>query len=252
MRTHNPILRSVFGMALCSVSLFIAPGSRAAAAESAQAAPANTDDKIYYCPEGIESYLPGDYYACRAKYHFQRNHAGQAIDMLQEAAYWANKDAAYALGLLYFNGDASGIPVNRPLGLAWLQLSAERKNPQFVREYAIARAHCTPDEIRQATTLWNSLKPKYGDQVAGVRAMRRFNHNIQDMDMAANSGGITYIRGFSPVPEPAFVVDNWLRDRAAKVFDGLQGTVTVGALQPIFLGAVKGTPPATTSSQTTP
>lgn len=197
-------------------------------------APASTepaDGKIYGCIEGLEQILPGDYYACRAKYHFQREHYLRAISMLEESAYWANKAAQYTLGVIYFNGDTHGIPANRPLGIAWLALAAERKNPVYARTYAIARAQSTPEEIQAATGLWLKMRRKYGDSTAGVRALRRFNHEIVPLEEAANDGGIVYLSGYSPLPETAPSVVNDLHALADKDFDGLIGTVTVGALQ---------------------
>lgn len=189
------------------------------------------DGKIYGCIEGMEQILPGEYYACRAKYHFQREHYRSAVDSLEESAYWANKDAQYSLGLMYFNGDTPDIPANRPLGIAWLALAAERKNPAYMQMYAIARAQSSPEEIKTAGQLWQKMRLKYGDKVAGLRALRRFNHEIKPLEDAANSGGILYLNGYSPYPETASAIVNNLHAQADKVFDGLVGTVTVGSLQ---------------------
>jgi len=195
-------------------------------------APAKPDDgKIYSCIAGMEQILPGEYYACRAKYHFQREHYRSTVDSLEEAAYWANKDAQYTLGLMYFDGDTPDIPANRPLGIAWLALAAERKNPAYVQMYARARAQSTPAEIKAAGELWQKMRPKYGDKVAGLRALRRFNHEIKPLEDAANSGGILYLNGYSPYPESASAIVNDLHAQADKTFDGLVGTVTVGSLQ---------------------
>ncbi len=209
------------------------PAASASEPQTAQA-PAPTepaDGKIYFCIEGLERILPGDYYACRAKYHFQREHYWRAISMLEESAYWANKTAQYTLGVIYFNGDTHGIPANRPLGIAWLALAAERKDPLYARAYVVARAHSTPEEIQAATGLWLKMRQKYGDSIAGLRALRRFNHEIVPLEEAANSGGLSYLSGYSPLPENAPSVVNDLHARADRDFDGLVGTVTVGALQ---------------------
>jgi TPR repeat protein len=220
-------------IAVLACGLLLATAT-AVAAQSDPAPPADPGDvaKIYNCVEGLESILPGDYYACRALYHIQREHYSQAVDMLEEAAHWANKNAQYMLGLMYFKGDTGTIAANRPLGLAWLALAAERKNPDFQLTYAEARARSSNAEIQQASKLYLKMKLEYGDKIAGTRAMRRYNHNIEPLDEAARGGGSAYISGYSPFPERAETVVNDLHSQAEKDFAGLQGVVTVGALQP--------------------
>jgi hypothetical protein len=189
------------------------------------------DDKDIYCPTALEPILPGDYYACEARSAYGHENYRKMADLLEEAAYWANKDAQYTLGLTYFNGDMPDVPQDRPLGLAWLALAAERKKDQYVLAYAQARVKATPAELREAQTLWRKMKLKYGDSVAANRAIERFNHNIQDIDDAAREGGVVYLRGFSPYEQSAFSIANKLHDEATKDFEDVHGTVTVGKPQ---------------------
>jgi hypothetical protein len=205
------------------------PAAFAQSPAAPQAVPA--DEKIDNCNRGLEQILPGDYYACQARYYFQNEHNLHGASELQEAAYWASKDAQYALGLMYFNGDMKDIPANRPLALAWLALAAERNDPDRRQAYAIARAKSSNEEIQASEKLLQKMKPKYGDKVAGLRAMRRFNHEIAPLEDAANTGGIVYLRGYSPFPEEANAVVAQLHAEADKAFQGLIGTVTVGPLQ---------------------
>ncbi len=200
-----------------------------ASASSAAAAPA--DARIYGCSEGFANILPGEYYACRAKYHFQRKHYRQAVEMLKDAAYWANKDAQYSLGLIYFNGDMPDFPTNRPLALAWLALAAERKKSEYVQAYDTVHQQSSAAELEAGGVLWQKMNREYGDKVAGLRALRRFNHEIQPLEDASNFGGIVYLNGYSPYPETAGKVVNDLHSIADRDFDGLVGTVTVGSLQ---------------------
>lgn len=188
--------------------------------------------KIINCIDGLERILPADYYGCRALYHLQREHWSSYRESLRDAAYWANKNAQYLLGIAFFNGDVGDIPANRPLGLAWLALAAERKNPDYVTAYAGAVARSSPAEKQQASKIYLKLKKDYSDKVAGTRAVQRFNHEIQPMQDAAQSGGFAYISGFGPFPEQATTVVKRLHDQAEKDFEGLMGTVTVGAIDP--------------------
>jgi hypothetical protein len=186
------------------------------------------DDKDIYCPTALEPILPGDYYACEARSAYGHEDYRKMADMLEEAAYWANKDAQYTLGLAYANGDIPEIPQDKALGLAWLALAAERKNNQYVLAYAQARVNASPAELRQAQTLWKKMRLKYGDNVAAKRAIERFNHNIQQIDDAARENGIVYLHGFSPYAESAFTIANKLHDQATTDFENVNGTVVVG------------------------
>jgi hypothetical protein len=211
---------------IATTSIAAADDGPASASSSATA-----EAKIYGCAEGFANILPGEYYACRAKYHFQRKHYGEAVEMLKDAAHWANKDAQYTLGLIYFNGDTPDVPTNRPLALAWFALAAERKSStDYVQTYAVARQQSSPQDIQTAGELWRKMKLEYGDKVAGLRAIRQFNRSIRSLDEAANYGGPVWLNGFSPYPEQAFTVVNRLHTIADHEFDGLEGTVTVGSL----------------------
>jgi hypothetical protein len=205
------------------------------------------DDKDIACPTALEPILPGDYYACEARAAYGQQSYRKMVDMLKESAYWANKDAQYSLGLAYFNGDMPQVPQDRPLGLAWLALAAERgKDAPYRLAYASARAQASAAEIKQATTLWEEMRSRYGDSVAVSRAVTRFNHAIQSIDDAARENGIVYLYGYSPYPESAFAIANKLHDQASADFENLHGTVLVG--KPEWL---QGQPASAASASTT-
>ena len=201
----------------------------AAAAEAPAAAPADT--RIYNCVEGLMSLLPGDYYACRARYYFERDDTMLGVSMLESASYWAKKDAQYVLGLIYFNGDTQGYVANRPVALAWLGLAAERKDPTYVRTFLAAQAQSTPADVEQANLLRQKMTLKYGDKVAGKRALQRFEHGMQSLEQTANAGGSIYLSGYSAYPENAMSVVADMHKRADTDFQGLIGTVTVGEIE---------------------
>ena len=251
MARSAPILLVCASAAIAAVLASPAAAAYQASTPAAQAAPSSSPatassspdlhqqamdftggQKIINCIDGLERILPADYYGCRALYHLQREHWSSYRESLRDAAYWANKNAQYLLGIAFFNGDVGDIPVNRPLGLAWLALAAERKNPDYVTAYAGAVARSSPAEKQQASKIYLKLKKDYSDKVAGTRAVQRFNHEIQPMQDAAQSGGFAYISGFGPFPEQATTVVKRLHDQAEKDFDGLIGTVTVGAIDP--------------------
>jgi hypothetical protein len=230
------VKRSIGILGIFAIGLFFAaaaPGQTShTASESGSATPdvlqADVQDKDIYCPDAIETFLPGDYYACKARAFSGRGKYRQMMLMLEESASWANKDAQYVLGLAYFNGDMPDVPQNRPLGLAWLALAEERKNPQYQLAYAAAHAKATPEEIHKASMLWQQMRTKYGDSVAAPRAVRRFNHAIAPIDESAFVGGTVYLHGYSFYPESAFSVANRLHDEASADFDDWHGQVVVG------------------------
>jgi TPR repeat protein len=227
--------------------------SPAAASSSAKpdATQVEAQNKDIYCPAELEFILPGDFYACEARAALGRGKHKKMLWMLEESAYWANKDAQYALGLTYFNGDMDDVPQNRPLGLAWLALSAERKKPQYQLMYAEARSRSTPQEIDQSAALLRKMQTRYGDSVAAPRAIRRFNQMIKPIDESAQDGGITYLRGFSPYPESSFAIANKLHEEASNDFDDIHGQVVVGKPQWLQgLPAAANGPQASGSSQT--
>jgi len=183
-----------------------------------------------YCADGLERILPGDYYGCRALYHLQRKHYRQAVAMLEESAYWANKEAQHQLGLAFINGDLPGVSADPARGLAWLALARERHQPDYEHDYALAMARSTPAQRKRASALYLDLRKRYGDAVAGKRATDRFNREIASIDEAAN-GGVAWISGFGPFPVRAYTLSRQLHAEAESAFGGLQGSVLIGPLQ---------------------
>lgn len=238
--------RSILAPGLFVIGLLLAASATGQTSSPASASTMQVDDQDKYlqCPDGIETFLPGRYYACVARADSGRGRYMAMLQMLEESASWANKDSQYVLGLTYFNGDVPGIPQNRPLGLAWLALAAERKTPQYALTYAAARARATPDEIQDASGLWQRMRMKYGDSVAAPRAVRRFNHAIAPLDDAVIYGGSIWIHGLTPYYTSVFSVANMLHNEASADFDDWRGEVTVG--RPKWVK----TPPASGATQT--
>lgn len=140
------------------------------------------------CPQGLERMLPGNYYFCEGVRSFWDGNRNAAIYNLQEAASWGSKRAQYALGVAYFNGDQ--LPKNRPLGLAWLTLAAERKTPIYAATQRSAIEHSTEAERQQGWQEMQKLKVKYADAVALERAKTRLHRELRHL--SAGSTGNTY------------------------------------------------------------
>ncbi|MGA7438859.1 MAG: hypothetical protein WBW32_12115 [Luteibacter sp.] len=198
-------------------------------------------EALKLCPSSLERFLPGDYYYCEAARHFWSGNDGGARESLKDAAAWANKPAQYALGIMYFNGDHA--QKNRPLGLAWLALAAERHNPQYEPALVDAYKRVSPEEMAQANAYWVELKGKYADNVTAQRAKNRFDRAYNDLSDAINFGGSIFIDGIAGMQVASadgghealglsgFSVGRFLQSREAAALAGWQSNVFVGDAQ---------------------
>ena len=131
--------------------------------------------------EETARFLPGVYYFQKGLDYYKQNQVSSAMDAWETAAGWAMKDAQYNLGLAYFKG-ADGVKADRPRGLAWLALAAERKNPTLQASLATAWDSASDAEHQQANAIWRELKKQYGDDVALARARKRFETELNQVN----------------------------------------------------------------------
>jgi hypothetical protein len=199
------------------------------------------------CPGGLERFLPGDYYFCSAARNYWSGHPGLARESLKDAAQWASKPAQYALGIMYFNGDYAD--KNRPLGLAWLALAAERHDPAYEPGFISAYKQVSAEELAQANAYWQDLRKKYADDVAAPRAERRFDREYDQIAWAANFGGSVFIDGvtvpygnspmFSGAPlQSGFSLGRMLQTQKAMYFYGYDSHVIVGEAELVPISEV--------------
>jgi hypothetical protein len=124
-------------------------------------------------------FLPGLYYFHKGCDYYRRGSAETAIEMWELAASWAVKDAQYDLGIAYFRG--RGVAIDKPRGLAWLALAAERKDEEFERSLAAAWDDATAEDHAKANEIWRGLRGKYGDATALVRAENRYKYEVDNI-----------------------------------------------------------------------
>ncbi|UPG93923.1 hypothetical protein [Luteibacter aegosomatissinici] len=204
---------------------------------------------LLLCPSSLERFLPGDYYYCDAARDFWSGRDASARESLKDAAAWASKPAQYALGIMYFNGDHA--EKNRPLGLAWLALAAERHNPDYEPAFVDAYQRVTPEEMAQANVYWQELKAKYADNIAAPRAKKHFDRAFNDIAFAVNFGGSIFIDGVAGVQmsdgvnggegaygQSGFSVGRYLQGREAVALAGWQSNVFVGEAQLVPISEV--------------
>lgn len=143
--------------------------------------------------EEIAPYLPGVSFFQKGLDAYRKGRHAAAIDAWQASASWAMKDAQYNLGLAYFKG--IGVAADRPRGLAWLALSAERKNPTMQASLAAAWDGATDAEHQQANAIWRDLKKQYGDDVALPKARKRFETEVAQLGGSGNQRVVSRTMG---------------------------------------------------------
>lgn len=120
-----------------------------------------------------DSARPGEKFFAMAVSAVRKNDYSFAVQMYKTSASWAYKPAQYNLGVIYSTGEGS-IELNRPLGMAWLAMAAERGDPRYATARDLAFSHLSPAEFEQANVLWREMKKTFGDAVALRRAKNRW------------------------------------------------------------------------------
>jgi len=177
-------------------------------------------------------FLPGVYYFRKGNEALHKGDVAGAIELWKISAGWAMKDAQYNLGIVYFEGQ--GVPVDEPLGLAWLALAAERKNAAFNDSLTAAWSQTEPSVHDRANAVWRELRLRYDDEHALPAARQRF-----ESELAQQTGSRVGMPGHMVVStaDGNFDVATFrqqLLDQSQLNFGNLpRATVDVGTLQPI-------------------
>lgn len=245
----------VRSLLLAAVFMFAVPACKAQASvqQAAPPAPASGAPRDVECPVGLEQVLPGVYYYCAGARNLARGHYASGRDLLEVAAAWGSKPAQFTLGVAYFNGDVAA--KNRPLGLAWLGLAAERNDPSYQAVFQSAWHKASPAERARADQLWKSMRPRYGDAHAAVRARRHYLYLRGQMATGEAFGARWCISGLTgknmerapgagPQGRDSTEVGcanetfgnallSQMDTYAASLFEGMEGHVTVGSLQQV-------------------
>lgn len=201
-----------------------------------------------YCATGLERFLPGSYYYCVARRELAKGNQARSTAALMDAAKWGSKQAQFLLGIGYLKGDNA--PQDRARGLAWLALAAERKDVVYLGVLKSAMAQASDEERTRADQLYRHLLGIYGDEVAAVRAERRYRRERDALMRGEAYGAQICIDGlnatrppaarqddpdqsFCPSRSPVWLVARQVDERAAELFQGWMGHVTVGDLQKV-------------------
>jgi len=186
-------------------------------------------------------FLPGSYHFTKGNDYLRRGDPDSALHCWEIAAGWAMKDAQYNLGIAYFKG--IGVAVDRPRGLAWLALAAERKDAQFTESLAAGWDQASDAEHDQANAIWRELRKRYADAVALPLAEQRFNNEIAQI-----TGSRVGMPGHVRVWTPKGMLDaasykKQLQESADLAFGRLpRARVDVGPLQTLDDGQASPAP----------
>jgi len=239
------VMGGTVGTLVLAVAMAAPGAARAQASGDAASLPATMK-----CDPLLARALPGEFDFCLARNRWNQGQHAQAVEFLELAAGWGNKGAQAALGVAYFNGD--GVARDRPLGLAWLGLAAERQAPTASGLFASARGKVDAAEFARADMLYQQMRGKYADDVAAARADRRYRREVHALEGEPTYGMGRCIVGFgqvgfsNPNDDTEGAGDKMvscsqaserfalqiLEKRYEVLTEGWNGRVTVGPLQP--------------------
>jgi TPR repeat protein len=206
------------------------------------------------CNGAVYRFLPGEVNYCLALKMWEKGDYRRGEAFLLLAAGWGSKPAQYSLGLAYFNGE--GVAKDRPLGLAWLTLAAERDDPTFKAVMKSVYAGMPADERGRAEVLYAKLREQYRDDVAAVRAKTRYDREIRAVAGNAaysprlciaglNSGALAGdVEAVSQSCPPATQAVETLNKMSEQYFKGWRSRVDVGPLQEINESEMRADDPA--------
>lgn len=131
-------------------------------------------------PYFISSEVPsknftGKYFESKGQFYLKNGQYQSALEMFQLSGYWADKVSQYNAGIMYFNG--IGIAVDKPRGVAWLRIAAQRHDDLAEQALNAATAELSAEELGVAETVEHELDTKYGDKVSLPRALKRYRQD---------------------------------------------------------------------------
>jgi len=236
MRLHRSFLAAILSSAV--ISTLALPGI-------AQTGVAGTRGKVVTAPDyssgaaatGLSNNQfntpesdgrPGEKFYKQGMAAYHHGDTEHAIYMLKLAAYWAYAPAAYNLGVMYFQGEG-GVPVNRPLGTAWMFIAAERGASEYVNAGHMLVAKLDYDERTKALELLKELQPKYGDKSAMRRAKAQWAYARTEKTGTRVGGAVGELH-VGASDKPGFLGGNHLATGKAAFLRAGWGYMPAGSL----------------------
>jgi hypothetical protein len=169
--------------------------------------------------------LPGKYFEAKGKEYMAKDDMTGASAAFEHAAYYGNKEAQYNVAMMYLKG-AKKIPIDVPLGIAWLRVAAAYGHSDSVDALKKLEPALTPEQQQIAASQFQKLKEKYGVAVTRRRVVSLFQRE-RGLSLFADwicSGGETMARD-----RYIAQIDEEFSDYVTTMF----GKVTVEPIQPL-------------------
>jgi len=135
-----------------------------------------------------------------ASYSYNRKEYDLAMDQFMRAARYADKPSQAMIAEMYWRG--LGVPQDRELGYAWMDLAAERMYPNFVIKRERYWQLLDADQRRNAIERGQQLLAEYGDDVAKPRlakVLRQARRETTGSHAGFVSGGLRIIPMTGPL-----------------------------------------------------
>lgn len=187
---------------------------------------------FYGLAEEDSRFFPGTYFFHKGCEAYARGDPRAAIELWAVAASWGQKSAQYNLGIAHYRGQ--GVARDAAQGLAWLGLAAERHDPLFQDSLDAAWYEASVEDRIEAKKRHAELKIRFGDDVALVRALRRYEEEKRNFtgSRLGAVGNLTIYSGGNRVGKNGALHVGELEQKADTYFNR-SGIVNVGDLIPL-------------------
>ena len=169
--------------------------------------------------------LPGKYYERQAQDYLDREDTTSALTAFQHAAYYGNKQAQYDLAMMYLKG-AKKIPINAPLGIAWLRVATQYGEATAIAALGKLEPALTEEQREFSDRQFQKLVDRYGVATTRRRVMGTFQ---RARGLAAFADWIC--TDGEAMPSDTYVAR--INDEFAEYVTTMYGKVTVEPLQPV-------------------
>jgi hypothetical protein len=119
------------------------------------------------------NFLPGKFWEEEAGFRQERQDTSGALEAFKRAAYYGDKDAQYDVAMTYLKG-ARKVPVDVPLGVAWLRIAAQYG--QSLSDEALRKLEpaLTPQQRAASARDFENLVTTYGVSTTRSRVMKTY------------------------------------------------------------------------------
>jgi hypothetical protein len=174
---------------------------------------------------GKGNFLPGKHYEEAAKHYLDKDDITGALEAFEHAAYYGNRDAQYDMAMMYLNG-AKKIPVDVPLGIAWLRMASRYGQPLSIIALQKLETALTSEQRDASARHFQKLEKKYDVSITRRRVFHAYQRE-------RGLSGFAYwvCREGGAVPADTYLAE--IEQQYTDYVTAMYGTVTVEPLQPI-------------------